>query len=698
MNRMRMFIALASFFLMIGSLRAEWQVMPYQWVEISGVGTNTGITGDDENSGPFPLGFDYVYYGSTYDAVRVCSNGFLSFTSTSIEYLNTSIPDPTQPNDAIYPFWDDLYPPDGGTIWYYQDAANSRFIVEYDNVPHLETGLLVKFEVIIHAWGAIEFQYRAINAPNNSCTVGVENNLGTQADQVCYDGIGSFLPASNTAIAFWYGDPQVGSVSGSVSLDGGSGVVQDVTVSCNGMYPRSTNPNPQGDYSLDSVQVGFRTITGVLPGYYPGIVAGVEVLEGQITQNVDLILRRLEPDAPTNLSGSYNPVNQTVDLDWDDHPDPMVDGYYIYREDVLDAFTLVGTSTGSQWSETVTDNVYHYYVTAVDSNVTPPVSESAPSNEVTVLAGIIPPTNLWADGYFDDHIHLGWYAPGQIGTELTVSIYEGPMANAHAHYNGGDAWAITIDPSAQGSYQLLAISIYILSEADPYWPWPNAVHEPIIVKAWADNGGQPGSEIYSQQDQLQVGQGSWLVHEVSGVTASGVIYIGNEQIDSNPNCEGMGVDAQLDFPALNWYRIGGAWQPGVDLSGDLMFEALLFGDFGGGLETRWVSPTNLMLAQGTKSASAQVKGANPAIATLHSGGALPAFWEMFHPLKAPVYTSISRPVPALDETDAVLYYRIYRNDALFDSTSTLVESYDDIWVVEGIQYEYKVSAQYDNCQ
>ncbi len=301
-----------------------------------------------------------------------------------------------------------------------------------------------------------------------------------------------------------------------------------------------------------------------------------------------------------------------------------------------------------------------------------------------------PPTHLLTDGYFDDHVNLTWWPPGMTGTELTISHYSGPMVNAHAHWNGGDCWAITVDPLATGTYELWAISIYILSEGDPYWPWPNAVHEPLIVKAWADDGaGHPGTEIYSMQDQLQPGVGSWLVHPVTGVTASGVIYVGNQQIQSNPNCEGMGVDAALTYPTLNWYSISGAWSPG-GISGDLMFEALVYGDFGAGMEARWVGPaaTNSMPPM-----DPNAKEQTPAFATLHQG-TLPPFWGEFHPFHAPSYSSIEHNFQAGDEIDVLTNYKIYRNGVYYASTAGLEESYDDFGVTEGTSYEYRVSAFY----
>ena len=54
----------------------------YEWVDISSIGVPLTL-GDDDNQGPFDLGFDFSFYGNDFSSLYICSNGFLSFTSTS---------------------------------------------------------------------------------------------------------------------------------------------------------------------------------------------------------------------------------------------------------------------------------------------------------------------------------------------------------------------------------------------------------------------------------------------------------------------------------------------------------------------------------------------------------------------------------------------------------------------------------------
>ncbi len=160
----------------------------YSWVDISGVGTVPGAE-DDGNYGPFNLGFTFPFYGQTYSQVRICTNGWLSFTSTTNAYTNQSIPQAGDPNALLAGFWDDLYLPAGGSLHYYADAANQRFVVQWTNVQHYSSGNPETFEIIINANGSIVYQYHTVSL-GTGCTVGIESPAGTDGLQVVYNAGG----------------------------------------------------------------------------------------------------------------------------------------------------------------------------------------------------------------------------------------------------------------------------------------------------------------------------------------------------------------------------------------------------------------------------------------------------------------------------------------------------------------------------
>jgi subtilisin family serine protease len=156
----------------------------YSWMDISGDGQVVG-SGDDANHGPFTLQFPFSYYGDAYSSVNVCTNGWVSFTSTSTSYNNQGLPDAADPNNVLAVFWDDLNPNSGGTIYYKSEP--SRFIVQWQDVPHYGSGgLPLTFQVILNADGSIIYQYQLIQDIDGS-TVGIENAAGDDGLLVCFN-------------------------------------------------------------------------------------------------------------------------------------------------------------------------------------------------------------------------------------------------------------------------------------------------------------------------------------------------------------------------------------------------------------------------------------------------------------------------------------------------------------------------------
>ena len=157
----------------------------YSWVEISGVGTQLTM-GDDDNEGPFPIGFTFNFYGNDFTELYICSNGWVSFTSTVTTYTNDTIPDPTGPDNLLALFWDDLTGSDG-YIYYYNDG--SRFIIQYDEVHRLGCAeCLYTMEIILYPSGKIIYQYQTMGGDRlDEATIGIENEDGTDGLEVVFN-------------------------------------------------------------------------------------------------------------------------------------------------------------------------------------------------------------------------------------------------------------------------------------------------------------------------------------------------------------------------------------------------------------------------------------------------------------------------------------------------------------------------------
>jgi len=172
----------------------------YRWIDNSEPGgpsigwISAGIEGvalpdeDDETFGPFDLGFTFTYYGEEYDQVRICSNGWITFAdSDDDEANNHPIPSVLTPNNLVAAFWDDLAPNTHGTVFYWADTVNQRFVVEWYQVAHWNRpNDLESFEVVLTPNGEILLQY-ALVSDSEGCTVGIENQAGDDGLEVLYN-------------------------------------------------------------------------------------------------------------------------------------------------------------------------------------------------------------------------------------------------------------------------------------------------------------------------------------------------------------------------------------------------------------------------------------------------------------------------------------------------------------------------------
>jgi hypothetical protein len=196
----------------------------YQWVEIRGIGTQlTGLVGDDSTKA-VALPFGFTWYGTNYTGLSVCTNGWISFGSnTMTSYDNTTLPTATFAAPTVFAVWDDQDARStvtGSWIGYYNDAANGRFIVEYDSVVFYSTTTRLKYQVIyydstaLHPYHDVVVQYNML-ADRSSASVGFQRS-GTVGCQELYNGTynTTMLPLGNQRAVRITGYPEPLGVSG----------------------------------------------------------------------------------------------------------------------------------------------------------------------------------------------------------------------------------------------------------------------------------------------------------------------------------------------------------------------------------------------------------------------------------------------------------------------------------------------------
>jgi gliding motility-associated-like protein len=121
--------------------------------------TNTGTSitmSDDSQQGPFPIGFNFCFYGSTYTQFYIGSNGWISFSGGQPTTF-TSAPLPTAnalvPKNCIMGPWQDWHPGLGGQIRYQTSgvAPCRKLTVSWIGVPMFScSGNTGTFHIVIN--------------------------------------------------------------------------------------------------------------------------------------------------------------------------------------------------------------------------------------------------------------------------------------------------------------------------------------------------------------------------------------------------------------------------------------------------------------------------------------------------------------------------------------------------------------------
>jgi hypothetical protein len=715
----------------VGGVIGPWAQCGMEWLDISGIGNDAGIIWDDENVGPFDLGFDFPFYGQTYNSVRICDNGFVSFTSTSSYSWPSPIPssDTWDPNCALYAFWDDLdISVQGGQILYHSDPALGQFVISWLGIGQWGMPGSYTFQIVIHADGSVIFNYLDI-PEHGGCLVGVENEAGTDAYQLCYNGSGAFLPHDSCSVAFWRGPQEFVDVSGHVTLDGGSGNVTDVVVMANGTGLPSAHPQADGTYLLQDVQVGMRRLLFSLQGYDMDTLT--IALDTNGATGVNDILRRSPPPVPTNVHGTVLTLACHDSLHWDVSPDPLADGYRVYRrlrDSTAWNLRLTVPSNAQNWAnDTVeTDGIYEYVVTTIDNDVLDPPIESAHSSIVTCLFGHLPPQMLVANANFDNKIRLNWIAPGILPEY--EAYYDDSIPDTWIGWDDTPPFGwIVAHYQGNGSVRVTKIKAYIED-----WATDGSA---IQVGVFADDGtGWPTMTTIGVLDTVEALPfnefKTWTLNPPVTVD-NGSFFVGIRQTTWNY----LSLGADMTSPFFNntfFYSYSGPWSPFEPF--DIMIpmvRCFVIGhmDAGAGDEIELQpSPVRNAASSGFSAVTSPVlqQIEAPVAGKFSTAPGLSRASKSGTPAVGPVrfkagtnqITQQRTPPPIMaargsnlnsaktashghhHTLDDVVRYLIYRDPQThpepIDSVAPNIEQYDDTPLAENVQHTYYVKARYDD--
>ncbi|MDO9578712.1 MAG: T9SS type A sorting domain-containing protein, partial [Candidatus Cloacimonadales bacterium] len=273
------------------------------------------------------------------------------------------------------------------------------------------------------SWGQVTYPVPAGSNVEFKWTYYKDGSVSTGSDCTWIDDI-LFPPGGAVS--------DMGFIAGTVSLFGGTGNIEDVTIAAENFI---THPDENGHYVLP-LQAGMYDVSAELVGYIPDLEENVNVTIGQTT-TVNFNLSALQ--APENLSATVS--SNDVYLEWEmpsddngnssklligtktpsrtnsekaEQTDELrnLTGFIVYCNNVLIA-EINDPAIFSYWDEALNAGNYNYFVIAVYDE-----SNSGPSNTATAEIVLSAPTNLTAEWQQPD-VYLSWDAP----TERNLAFY-----------------------------------------------------------------------------------------------------------------------------------------------------------------------------------------------------------------------------------------------------------------------------------
>lgn len=135
-----------------------------------------------------PIGFEFTFYGTSYTALNIYYNGFVSFGPGVQKpfYTGDLIPYPGDPNNIIALNWNDWQPQKVANSITYETrgtAPNRQFLVQFTNVPeYMGQGRMTTQLVLSEGSNDITLYTTSmtVTAAGSRVTQGIENSDGTK--------------------------------------------------------------------------------------------------------------------------------------------------------------------------------------------------------------------------------------------------------------------------------------------------------------------------------------------------------------------------------------------------------------------------------------------------------------------------------------------------------------------------------------
>jgi hypothetical protein len=510
----------------------------YNWIDISATGTVvTGLT-DDNNVGPYSIGWNFPFYGNNFNQFWINSNGTIGFNNTYIGLSNYAIPNTSYTNYIAW-MWDDMDPGNANTHVYYKNMG-TQFVIQFQNYyRYPDGGPYVDAEMILYADGHILIQYSNLagGITTNSCSVGVQGPNSTDGLQVVYNA--NYM---HNNLALWMGLPAPSFITAVVPAEGivPSNGSQNVSITFDatgydpGTYTEDLEIN-SNDLANAVVQIPCTMVVYVPGGIMGTVTDGVsgDPLPG-VTVTAGLFSGTTGNDGTYEFTldaGTYN-----VGFTKTGYQSVSVNNQVVVADDIL-------TVDAQMYEEPYAPNTVVATVNDVDTQCE--VVWNHPEGPYEIL---------YDDGTAENF--AAWAQPGNMNAvKFTPMGYPSSVTGGKFYVGDGSF-------PAGGTIMGAAFYAEVKDDNGP--------------------GGMPGTTIDSVL--ATVTNFGWVV--VNGLNAeitSGNFYLVMVQGSAAPNCAPVGVDQTPPISNKSYSRnvgAGGAWA--LSPYQDLMMRAILVGPPSGG--------------------------------------------------------------------------------------------------------------------
>ena len=144
---------------------------------------------DDGRWDNITLPFTFRFYGNTFNALNISTNGWIGLGSTNSTATGygVSLPAPGAPNNAIHAISSDLTfagASNTAVLQYFEVGAspNKKFVIDYSNLKFLSSGGTADVQVILYeTTNIIEIHTTSCSNSTEGKAQGIENSTGTVA-------------------------------------------------------------------------------------------------------------------------------------------------------------------------------------------------------------------------------------------------------------------------------------------------------------------------------------------------------------------------------------------------------------------------------------------------------------------------------------------------------------------------------------